>query len=357
MRNLPDVEHLKSMVKNEINKLSKTDLEKRIFLRKLTGIDSLNGMLDYLPRETALAFHDELVLPSIDDHGTVIAPLHMDELADLYRACFKSCKNVFPVTHPILSSKYYRNMMFGEYSPRSIYIPEFCFPKLKHANLSRVFLERGIQTVMIKDEFGFHGGQSLPYIVTPSSKIDEYIPSFVKKACRVEGIGGMVIDEFIGDVKSEVYKCHVFGEFIPDEVLKYTVTLDSLEGVFKSHDASIPDLLKRVEIQPSKLRDDVKARLTPAIEKYLPYAFTSIDFMIEPGTGDPIVIDVNSKAGSLGELQEIKNTNDGNPFAFFLDKIKKFPGDEWNRQSRYHQDLDRAYNETRLLSDIKYHGL
>ena len=57
------------------------------------------------------------------------------------------------------------------------------------------------------------------------------------------------------------------------------------------------------------------------------------------------IIDVNSIAANLGEIQEITNSNNHKPIEFFVNKDKKFFKDDYKEGMRYIQILDTYYRK------------
>lgn len=332
--------------------LSNTDisLEKNIYLRKYTGKNELNGILDYLPEE--ISIYDFEHFPSLDYPDLILGPLNIEEAGLYYSQLFKEQSSVYPIIHPLLASKFYRNEMFSPLVPENVYIPQNSYPLINKFEFTKYFKERNIEYVIIKDENGFHTGQMVPYIITPIDDISEELRKYKHSIESIDNFGGLIIEEFVGSTHSEIYKCHVYGEMIPGEVLKYNVYLKNLHGILKSYDPKVPDVLKKVDVFISSLPDEISLKLNPIVKEHLPYLFSSIDFVIDPKTDNIKIIDVNSIAGSLGEIQELTNSNSHNPFEFFVNKSNKFSKDEYKKEMRYMQTLDTKYAEKFGLEGI-----
>ena len=249
----------------------------------------------------------------------VIASMNDDTIyPEMWRA-IRDGSIVFPVVHSLVSSKHCREIMFPGNTPFSIYIPPGDFTSIARESISSRFEERGIETVMIKDDLGFHSGHVIPYIITPVAKLDKSLPGFARQCDRLYDPSGIIIDEFLGNVESTVIKAHVFGEVIPGEVLQYDVKLRGIDGVFKSSDPGMPDLLESVNVSEGTIDEATTLLINDVARVYFPVAMASVDLMMD-GDGKLVVIDVNGRAGSFGELQERSGSNDHDPFDFIARK-------------------------------------
>jgi hypothetical protein len=240
--------------------------------------------------------------------------------------------------------------MFYPHVPKMVFIPQDSFSLIKGYDFDSFFQENNVERVIIKDEFGFHTGQTIPYKILPPGQINEEILRYREKAGVVEDVGGLIIEEFLAEEVSEVFKCHIFGEIIPQEILKYKVTLTGLEGILKSFSPNEQQLLNNVETTIGTLNQNIIDLLNPHIQRYLPYAFSSVDFLIK--SKKPVIIDVNSKAGSLGEIQERQQSDDHNPFNFFYRRCLSDPSDEYLKQVDYINKITAINNKIRLLDGI-----
>ncbi len=337
-----NIEKIIPIIKNILKSLPKADIERRVFLRKFTGEANLKGLLDFVPENTKTIEFNEISLQDIlIDDKFIIGPLNMDELDRFYKKILNNKTSIYPFTHKLLSSKFYRNIMFYPHVPIMVYVPEFSLFRIKDYDFNRFFKENNVDRVILKDEYGYHSGQAINYKIVPNHKINEELVQFKEKAKLVEDFGGIIVEEFLSDIKSEVYKCHIFNQIIPNEVLKYDVKLKGLEGTFKSYNKGDFQLLDDVKISIGKISNEIVNLLNPLIKQNLPYAFSSIDFLIF--NNEPVVIDVNSKAGSLGEIQEITQSNDHNPFEFFYLKCKDFSEKEWEKQKVFLEKIIKNY--------------
>ena len=288
----------------------------------------------------------------MDSPDVILGPLNIEEAGFYYSKLFKQQSSVYPVIHPILASKFYRNEIFSPLVPENVYIPQNSYQLLKKFDFKKYFKEKNIEYVIIKDENGFHTGQMVPYIITPIDNISEELKKYKHSIESIDNFGGLIIEEFVGTIHSEIYKSHVYGELIPGEALKYDVYLKNLHGILKSYDPKVPDVLQKVDVSISTLSDEICSKLNPMVKEHLPYLFSSIDFVIDPQTDNIKIIDVNSIAGSLGEIQELTNSNDHNPFEFFVNKSKKYSKDEYKKEMRYIQIIDPKYAEKLSLEGI-----
>ena len=338
-------------IKEQLNN-SDLPLERRIYLRKYTGSDSLKGILDYLPDNSKLIEISNV--KKIDFHinsNFVIGPLNIEELDSYYNFMFEKEKSVYPIVHPVLASKFFKNLAFYPWIPKHIYIPENSLRLIKNFDFDSHFKNLGVNVVILKDEYGFHTGQMVPYILVKVGRINERIRDYSSYASKIENFGGIIIEEFIGNEISTVYKNHIFGKIIPHESIKYTVHLRGLEGIFKSYNPKNADLLEKVESNIHDTDKDFVDKLDPIIQKYFPYLFASFDYVLDQ-KGNPVVIDVNSIAGSLGEIQEMIGSNDHNPFEFFYEQCQNYPQDQFKKQREYMNFLNEQYVILKTLEGI-----
>lgn len=346
-----DVTKLTAIIKDILKDLPKEDLERRVFLRKFTGEGSLKGLLDYLPPETEIVEFFKLTSDAaVKTDNFIIGPLNMDELTSFYKKFLQEQVAIYPLTHKLLSSKFYRNLMFYPHVPETVYVPEFSLHLTKQFDFNAFFKAKGVERVMLKDEFGYHSGQAINYKIVGNDKINAAILEFKEKARLVENFGGIIVEEFLSGIESEVYKTHVFGEIMPGEVLKYDVCLKGLEGTFKSYVKGDSQLLKSVQVGVGNIQKKIVDILNPLIEEHLPYCFSSIDFILKDE--NPVIIDVNSKAGSLGEIQEILQSNEHNPFEFFYNKCLASSVKESMKQKAYLENIEKDDLKTRTLDGI-----
>ncbi|MHA1298518.1 MAG: hypothetical protein ACTSO9_03645 [Candidatus Helarchaeota archaeon] len=346
-----DISKLIPIIKNILKNLPVEDVERRVFLRKFTGKNNLKGILDCVPEDSRIIEYNKLDLGT-ENYGEqfIIGPLNMDELQNFYKKTLKYNIAIYPFTHNLINSKFFRNVMFHPNVPKSVYIPEFSLFRIKDIDFNKYFKDMNVERVILKDEFGYHSGQAIQYKVVSNDKINTELKLFKEKARSVEDFGGIVVEEFLSGIQSEVFKCHIFGELIPNEVLKYDVQLKGLEGIFKSYTKDEPQLLDNVTTSISSIDEKICKILNHSIKKYLPYSFSSIDFLISEDK--PVVIDVNSKAGSLGEVQERNNSNDHNPFDFFFNKCFTFSENEYQNQIKYLEKLNKINLKIRTLDGI-----
>jgi hypothetical protein len=341
---------LKKLIKETLSSLPQDYLERRIFFRKFTGEGDLTGILDYIPLNSTVIEYNQIDKIGDNEDSFILGPMNMDELTFFYKKILNQKFSIYPLTHQLLASKFYRNIMFYPHVPKMVFIPQDSFSLIKDYDFDSFFQENNVERVIIKDEFGFHTGQTIPYKILPPGTINKEILRYKEKAGVVEDIGGLIIEEFLAEEVSEVFKCHIFGEIIPKEILKYKVSLAGLEGILKSFIPNEPQLLSNVETTIGTLNQEIIDLLNPHIERYLPYSFSSVDFLIK--SKKPIIIDVNSKAGSLGEIQEIKQSDDHNPFSFFYKRCLNTPSDEYLKQVDYLNKITSINNKIRLLDGI-----
>ncbi|NVM02549.1 MAG: hypothetical protein HWN67_09455 [Candidatus Helarchaeota archaeon] len=338
---------IKAILKN----LPTEDLERRVFLRKFTGEGDLKGILDYVPNDTIIIEYNKLDLETEDyNEDFIIGPLNMDELQHFYKRILKNNIAIYPFTHNLINSKFFRNIMFYPHVPEMLYVPEFSLYRIKNFDFNKYFKERNVKRVILKDEFGFHSGQILNYRIVSVDKINEELKVFKEKVRSIEDFGGIIVEEFLAGIESEVFKNHIFGELIPNEVLNYKIRLKGLEGVFKAYTKDEPQLLDEVTTSVGNISKTDIQLLNPFIKQYLPYSFSSIDFIFRDDK--PVIIDVNSKAGSLGEVQEKNNSNDHNPFEYFLNKCQTYSKKEYQTQMKYLEKFNSINLKIRTLDGI-----
>lgn len=304
-------------------------------MRKFTNINGIEGLLDLLPQNTTIITYEELSETILNGTSPdyVISPLNMDELYFFYNTSLKSEYPVYPLTDSNLNSKFIRNLLFTPYTPITIYIPQICLESKKTYDFQSYFTERNVERIIIKDEYGFHSGENLEYRILPVDKLNEQLPEIMKQASRIDDVGGIIIEAFEAGKDNQIFKSHIFGGLIPNEILRYDVKLSGLEGIFKSHKSQTPQLLESVETSLGSIPENIIEFLNPKLERYMPYTFGSIDFLISDDI--PKIIDVNSKAGSLGQIQEMLQNNSHNPFKFFLDRINEYDKSQWQKQEKY----------------------
>jgi hypothetical protein len=294
------------LVKDRMNLLGKADIEKRVFLRKYTGAGEVNGILDHVSDDVPVfSINDDV---QVDTPGYVIAPLNDDTIYPVTMHLIEIGIPVFPLVHPLVSSKRFRETMFAGYVPASFYVPPSS-PSISTEDIESFFNDYGVRVVIIKDEYGYHSGHVIPYIISPVNKLQDVFPAFKRQCDRLYDPSGIVIDEFIGGICTTIFKAHVFGSVIQEDVLEYHVKLRDLNGVFKSNDPSVPDMIENVSISSGSILDTDVDLINDAARKYFPFAMASVDFIERDGV--PVIIDVNGRAGSYGERQEVIG-NDGN---------------------------------------------
>ncbi len=345
-----NISNLIPIVKNAIENLPSEDIERRVFLRKFTGEGELKGILDYVPHETTIIEFNKLKDLEGFHEDFIIGPLNMDELSSFYKRILKNKISIFPFTHKLLNSKFYRNVMFYPHVPEMIYVPEFSLYRIKDFDFDLYFKEKNVKRVILKDEFGYHSGQTFNYQIVPVEKINEILKTYKEKARLIEDLGGILVEEFLSGLDSEVFKSHIFGEMIPEEILKFEVHLKGLEGTFKAYTKTEPQLLDKVTTSVGSVAQNIMETLNPHIKINLPHSFSSIDFIIHDN--NPIVIDVNSKAGTLGEIQERIGVNDHNPFEFFYEKCCKFSQNEFEKQAEFLNSMEKINLKIRNLDGI-----
>lgn len=288
------------------------NIDRRVLFRKIAGL-----LREVDPGERITSW--EKFDPSDVDGDPVIFPLNMDETFDACKRLVNAGTMVFPITHPVFNNKQARHVLFPGHAPFSIHVPESCFGTAGTFDFRAILEARGIEHVVIKDDFGYHSGNVIPYIITPVKTVNERVKDFARRAARIVDVGGIVIDEFIGGTVQYVYKAHVFGGVIPGEVLRYRVTLTGLDGTFKSNDPGASQLLSSVDVSVAGDGAPGIAAIGQAAAAAMPFAFTSLDYVMRDGA--PVIIDANSKAGSLGEVQE--RGGSGNPFSWFMQRVRK----------------------------------
>ena len=346
-----DISKLVPIIKSILKKLPPEDMERRVFLRKFTGEGELKGIFDYVPKDTKLIEYNKLDLETEDyKEDFLIGPLNMDELQQFYKKTLKNNISIYPFTHNLINSKFFRNVMFYPHVPEMVYVPEYSLYRIKDFDFNNYFKERNVERVILKDEFGYHSGQIINYKIVSIDKINEELKIFKEKVRSVEDFGGIIVEEFLAGIESEVFKNHIFGNLIPNEVLKYHIRLKGLEGIFKAYTKDMPQLLDQVTTTVGNISKKDMDLLNPHIEQYLPYSFSSFDFIFRDDK--PIVIDVNSKAGSLGEVQEKNNSNDHNPFEYFLNKCNSYSKNENEKQAKYLENFNALNLKIRTLDGI-----
>lgn len=352
---LPRIIYTVSDLINEIKKeLEKADqpLERIIYLRKYTGKGLIKGILDYIDPNTLIlpvGAIKNLDFSQIDNF--IIGPLNMEELDSYYQFIFQNNVSVYPIVHPILASKFYKNLMFYPWIPKHAYIPENSLHLISNFDFDQYFDNLHITNVIFKDEYGFHTGQMVPYELIKVGDVNKKIQEYVGYASRVEDFGGILIEEFIGNKISTIYKTHIFGKIIPQESIKYTVYLRGLEGTFKSYNPAKADLLEKVDSEPFDTDQKILGKLNPLVKKFLPYLFASLDYVLD-SEGNPVVIDVNSIAGSLGEIQAMLESNNHNPFEFFYTNCQSYSQTEYKNQKEYFDNLKEQYQKLKILEGI-----
>ena len=302
--NPSNVGDLWRLVKKRMHLLEKKDIEKRVFLRKYTGAGEINGILDHVSDDVPVfSINDEI---EINAPGYVIAPLNDDTIYPITMRLIHDGFPVFPLVHPLVSSKRFREKMFTGYVPASFYIAPSSIVSVN--GIKSFFEKKGIKTVIIKDEYGYHSGHVIPYIILPVANLHDVLPAFKRQCDRLYDPSGIIIDEFIGGITTSVFKVHVFGNVIHEDVLEYKVKLRGLDGIFKASDPSMPDLLENVSISTGVIYEAVIDLVNNVARKYFPFAMASVDFIERDGI--PIIIDVNGRAGSYGERQELFGMNE-----------------------------------------------
>ncbi len=290
------------------NQVGRENIDLRVFYRKMLGIATASDP------DARVVCLDDFSPGDADD--LVILPLNMDDTIGTVKNLLSLDKVALPVTHPVLNSKRARASLFPGMVPFYIHVPECSIDQVASHDFREHFESRGITHVMIKDDQGYHSGNVIPYVITPVKNVNERVKEFARKTSRVVDVGGIVVDEFIGGTVQDVFKVHVFGGTIPGELLEYRVVLSGLDGKFKTYDGT-PCLL--TSVHPSVCPGVPPPSIDDAARRAMPFAFSSIDYVIRDGM--PVIVDVNSKAGSLGEVQDMGGG--GNPFSYFVDKAKR----------------------------------
>ncbi len=245
-----------------------------------------------------------------------IAPLNMDENEDFNNFILKTYKlPVYPLTHAIFLSKWVKNFTFAPYTPRAFYLPEGTRASDYLPAIQKIARDHHIEYLFLKDEFGFNSGAAVPYYIAPIDALEKYCNLFYEKSRGVANLGGLLMEEFLArDNMIDIYKSHYFGAIIPREYIHYHVDLNAYQG-----GAPYEKVIGRMSEEPANVPQSVIDIMNPIIQRFYPYCFASVDCIIQDNT--PRIIDLNSMAGSLGYVQQLRREDSGNPFAYFLERI------------------------------------
>ncbi len=329
-------------------KLVETDqFYKIIVFRKYVGIEGvLRGLLNVLQEQG----HDTFIVSSdaayqqrlqqlIPPKGPLedvryIASLNMDENEEFNNFVLKTYKiPVYPLTHSIFLSKWVKNFTFAPHAPRAFYLPEGTRALDYIDRIQSLAQEHDIKYLFIKDEFGFNSGAAVPYYISPIDTLEKFCNLFYEKARGVTNLGGLLLEEFLAkDNTIDIYKSHYFGAIIPEEYIHYHVDLNAYQ-----EGAPYEKVITRMSEEPADLPQNVINIMNPVIQRFYPHCFASVDCIITEGI--PRIIDLNSMAGSLGYVQQLRHSDRGNPFAYFLEQVTKkdnntMYGDQLTHQKR-----------------------
>ncbi len=311
-------------------KLVETDqFYKIIVFRKYVGVQGvLRGMLNVLQEQGHEVFIvaadasyqqklQELISPKgpLDD-VRAIASLNMDENEEFNNFILKTYKiPVNPLTFSIFLSKWVKNFTFAPHAPRAFYLPEGTRSADYIGRIQALARENGIEYLFLKDEFGFNSGAAVPYYIAPINTLEKYCNLFYEKSRGVTNLGGLLLEEFLArDNTIDIYKSHYFGAIIPREYIHYHVDLNAYQD-----GAPYEKIIGRMSEEPADVPQKVIDIMNPVIARFYPYCFASVDCIVPDG--NPRIIDLNSMAGSLGYVQQLRQSDDGNPFQFFNNHV------------------------------------
>jgi len=279
------------------------------------------------------------------DNVRCIASLNMDENEDFNNFILKTYQlPVYPLTFAILLSKWVKNFTFAPHAPQTFYIPEGENISSYINEIKALAREHGIKYLFLKDEFGFNSGAAVPYFIAPVDDVDTYCQLFYEKSRGVANLGGLVLEEFLAQQGGiDIYKSHYFGEIIPGECIHYHVDLNPFEG-----GAPYEQVIAGISEEPAEFPTGMVDLMNPVIERFYPYCFASVDCILSDGT--PKIIDLNSMAGSLGYVQQLRNENRGNPFEFFLEHVEKSDNyAAYAAQKEYRANILAMYDSIRKV--------
>lgn len=181
--------------------------------------------------------------------------------------------------------------------------------------IQEIAREQGIEYLFLKDEFGFNSGAAVPYYIAPVNALEKFCALFYEKSRGVTNLGGLLLEEFLArDNCIDIYKSHYFGSIIPSEYIHYHVDLHAYRD-----GAPYEKVIARMSEEPAVVPQKVIDIMNPVIQQFYPYCFASVDCIIPDD--NPRIIDLNSMAGSLGYVQQLRGEDRGNPFTFFLEKV------------------------------------
>lgn len=311
-------------------KLVETDqFYKIIVFRKYVGIQGvLRGLLNILQEQghevfivSSDASYQQKLHQLIPPKGPLddvrcIASLNMDENEEFNNFVLKTYKlPVNPLTFSIFLSKWVKNFTFAPYAPRAFYLPEGTRTGDYIGRIQALAQEHGIEYLFLKDEFGFNSGAAVPYYIAPINALEKYCNLFYEKSRGVTNLGGLLLEEFLAkDNTIDIYKSHYFGAIIPQEYIHYHVDLNAYQ-----EGAPYEKVIGHMSEEPADVPKNVIDIINPVIQRFYPYCFASVDCIIPDG--NPRIIDLNSMAGSLGYVQQLRHADDGNPFDFFIKNI------------------------------------
>jgi hypothetical protein len=346
--------------------LNQTDmLYKKAVLRKYVGNgETLKGLLNFLKEASEDLYiynyiPDELykikdsLLSQFPDGLTsqeikIIAPLNLDVNDEIYTFFHKKHNiPVYPLTYNKFASKWVKNIVFSPLSPTAFYFPEDTNALDYLELIVKIMAQEGIGHVFLKDEYDFNSGAAVPYYISNSDCLKEYLTTFYKKARGVSNLGGLVMEEFLGKESTiDIYKSHFFNTIIPGEHLHYTVSLKDIPGgaPYEPLISKVKEQTLSAEEHPSTLYEGISSKLSI----YFPYVFSSIDYIFQNQI--PKVIDLNSIAGSLGYVQEVEQNELHNPFIHFIEQIKhRNNGKEYENQIKYIENINSLYEKVHSL--------
>jgi hypothetical protein len=340
-------------------KLVETDqFYKIIVFRKYVGIQGvLRGLLNVLQEQG----HDVFVVSSdasyqqklqqlIPPNGLLddvrfIASLNMDENEEFNNFVLKTYKiPVNPLTFSIFLSKWVKNFTFAPHTPRAFYLPEGTRAEDYIGHIQALAREHSIEYLFLKDEFGFNSGAAVPYYIAPINVLEKYCKMFYEKSRGVTNLGGLLLEEFLAkDNTIDIYKSHYFGAIIPQEYIHYHVDLNTFQDG-APYEKVIAHMSEEPAIVPQKVIDI----MNPVIQRFYPYCFASVDCIIPDG--NPRIIDLNSMAGSLGYVQQLRHADDGNPFQFFIDHVMAAQNTAlYPEQTAYRTQILALYDRIRAV--------
>jgi hypothetical protein len=282
----------------------------------------------------------------------ILGSLNLDDVEEIYSLFNNQFKlPVYPYMTAHFTSKWMLMFTFSPNIPRVFYFPDGIKTSQYIEKIQSICKAEQLNRFILKDEFDVDFKSVIPYPVIPLSQLEQYSKMYYEKSQGICNIGGLLLQEFITENNIiNLYRCHIFGEFIQSGVLKMKFSIKpTQEGEL------FEKLTEKIEEQATEITPSVSEFFKPSIERYYPYLFSSMEYITQGTTLN--VIDINSVTNSFGFTNIPANFNPDNLFRFYIAKVIGFKNEELLlKQKQYTQKMNNFHKEIEKLGPCFING-